>query len=293
MYRLLTTAAALILCTLATATAQTQSVTQQTPSNSLTFATEPAQVGQRVTQSIEARFELTSRARRGNTILQQSKNVATSNQERDIVTTAVEQGTRTAATVHYQLAKKELESDNKQVGGPQQEAVSGKTYHCLRDGEKLVITTSEGAIPTVEEYNFIAKHMDTLGRPNPLAQFLTGKQVTVGQKLTLPNEVAAELLGFDESLGSVTSFDLALEAVEVHNGSRCGVFRSEIQLSSSDGSQMKMIVDGRLTIDAITCRAVSAKFSGPLGMTERQGDVQVDGVGNLRVAIKSQYDTVR
>ena len=88
--------------------------------------------------------------------------------------------------------------------------VQGKAYRVRRDGEALLITDEHGSVPPLDEYEIVALNMESLGRPNPLADFLAGKTLTVGQRIALPNEVAEKLMGLGGEMGEVTRFDLTL-----------------------------------------------------------------------------------
>ena len=141
--------------------------------------------------------------------------------------------------------------------------------------------------------------MDTLGRPNPLADFLGGHTVHVGDKLSLPHEVAERLLGLGDDLGQVSRFELVLTDVKtVERHAECGVFSASIDAASTNASQMRMQVDGSLVIQAGTCRAIEADFRGPLGMSETRGSLtekyQLTGTGHISAKIATIYrDAIR
>ena len=138
--------------------------------------------------------------------------------------------------------------------------------------------------------------MESLGRPNPLADFLAGQSVAVGQRITLPNEVAEKLMGLGGELGKVTRFELTLQQIAAIHGRTCAVFQSSIEAESIDSSQMRLSVDGPLAIEVNTCRAVEAKFAGPIGMSETRGSLsatyQMTGTGKMDVTIASKYSDV-
>jgi hypothetical protein len=56
---------------------------------------------------------------------------------------------------------------------------------------------------------------------------------------------------------------------------------------------MRLLVTGPLVLEISSCRAVSADFQGPIGMSEVQGTYgaryQVDATGTFRVAVSSKY----
>jgi hypothetical protein len=175
--------------------------------------------------------------------------------------------------------------------------VQGKVYRVRRDGETLLINDEQGAIPPLDEYEIVALNMESLGRPNPLADFLAGKSVAVGQRIALPNEVAEKLMGLGGELGKVTRFELTLQQVTSVHGLQCAVFQSSIEAESIDSSQMRLAVDGPLAIEIDTCRAVEANFAGPIGMSETRGSLsatyQMTGTGKMGVSIASKYSDVQ
>ena len=61
-------------------------------------------------------------------------------------------------------------------------------------------------------------NMETFGLPNPIALYFDGKQVVVGQTVELPAKLARELLGFSESVGNISQFQLRL--IETRAGQR-------------------------------------------------------------------------
>ena len=177
---------------------------------------------------------------------------------------------------------------------PTPQPVEGKTYRVRRDGETLLINDEAGEIPPLVEYEIVSLNMESLGRPNPLADYLAGQTITVGQKITLPNAVAEKLLGLGDEMGSVSRFELTLQQVSNRShGVACAEFLASIEAGSNDSSQMRLSVEGPLVIEVDTCRAVEANFTGPIGMSETRGSLsttyQMIGTGNMTVRIASDY----
>ena len=165
-----------------------------------------------------------------------------------MTTTHVAGGMTVAVMERYVEAAKEVangKSDG-QLGEaaltPQ--VVAGKTYRCRRDGDALLITDADGKIPPLAEYEIVAQNMETLGRPNPLAEFLVGRTVAVGERLALPNEVAEKLLGLGGEMGQVTRFELTLQEIKSIDGATCAAFQASIEAASNDSSQLRLAVDG-------------------------------------------------
>ena len=179
---------------------------------------------------------------------------------------------------------------------PVPQPVQGKAYRCRRepgDDGKLIVADSDGAIPPLDEFEIVAQGMEMVGRPNPLAEFLAGRSVAVGQTLPLPKDVADRLFGIGERFGDVSRFDLTLQEVRTENGRACAVFRASVDAASNNSSQMRMQVEGPLVIEIASCRAVRTKLSGPIAMTESRGTYstayQLISTGHLTIAIDAAY----
>ena len=189
---------------------------------SICFGRRAPQIGDQLEQNLSVQLELTSTVRQGSEILQKSKTALDRRQRRLLTTTHVRNGMTIAVTVRYAEAAKQIATGpaDGQLGQPQQtpQPVQGKTYHVRRDGEALLITDADDAIPPLDQYEIVALNMDSLGRPNPLADFLAGKTLTVGQRIALPNEVAEKLMGLGSDLGKVSRFELTLRKVATIRG---------------------------------------------------------------------------
>jgi hypothetical protein len=104
-------------------------------------------------------------------------------------------------------------------------------------------------------------------------------------------------MGLGGEMGKVSRFELTLQSVKQISGRNCAEFLASIEAASNDSSQMRLAVDGPLTIEIDTCRAVAANFTGPIGMSETRGSLsatyQMTGTGKMTVSIASHYDDAR
>jgi hypothetical protein len=265
------------------------------------FGRREPQVGDQLEQALSVAVQLDTLLRQGTTVVERSKSAMRREQRRTVTTTHVDHGMTVAVLVRYTQARKETAagSSTGKLGesslAPQ--SVEGKSYRCRRDGETLLVTDEAGKIPPLAESEIVTQNMETLGRPNPLADFLSGKTLTVGQQLAVPNEVAEKLLGLGGEMGGVTRFELTLANVIEIDGATCAEFRASIEAASNDSSQMRLVVEGPLVIQVETCRAVAANFTGPIGMSETRGSLtatyQMAGTGNMTVSIASNYSDAR
>ncbi len=268
---------------------------------SVRFGRREPQVGDQLEQTLTVAVQLDTLLRQGSTVVERSKSAMRREQRRVVTTTHVDHGMTVAVQVRYAQARKESAagSDAGKLGESSlaSQPVEGKTYRCRRDGETLLVTDEAGQIPPLAESEIVSQNMETLGRPNPLADFLNGKTITVGQQLAVPNDVAEKLLGLGGEMGGVTRFELTLTNITEIDGATCAEFRASIEAASNDSSQMRLVVDGPLVIQVDTCRAVAANFTGPIGMSETRGSLtatyQMAGTGKMTVAIASKYSDTR
>lgn len=266
----------------------------------VTFQRRAPEIGDQIEQDFNVTLELTSMVRQNNQVLEKSKNDLRRTQRRVVTTTHVAKGVPVAVMVRYAQAGKQIATGpaDGQLGPARSvsQPVEGKVYRVARDGEALLIKDEQGAIPPLDEYEIVALNMESLGRPNPLADFLAGQTIAVGQTVELPAGVAEKLMGLGGDLGKVTRFSIALQQIATVQGRRCAVFQSSIDAESIDSSQMRLAVDGPMAIEIDTCRAVEANFAGPIGMSETRGSLsatyQMTGTGKMAVAIASKYSDV-
>ncbi len=258
-------------------------------------------VGDQLEQSLSVTLKLDTMVRQNQEVLEQTK-TALRRQQRRVVTTAhVTGGTTDTVFVRYAEAAKRVangpNADELEVAPPTPQSVEGKSYRCTRAGDALLITDEQGGVPPLDEYEIVTRNMESLGRPNPLADYLVGQTLAVGQRLAVPNEVAEKLLGLGDEMGQVSRFELTLERIAQGNGRSCAVFFASIEAASSDSSQMRLNVEGPLTIEIDTCRAVAADLSGPIGMSETRGSLsatyQIIGTGKMSISIASKYNDLQ
>ena len=264
---------------------------------SVRFGRRAPQVGDQMEQTVSVTLKLDSLARQQSQIVERAKTAVHRSQRRLMTSTDVADGMTTAAMVRYlsatmQSAAGEREADLTAVPTSRQ-PVHEKKYRCRRIGEKLEIVDDDGHIPPLDEYEIVAQNMEALGGANPLAEFLCGQTVSVGQQLALPNDVADKLLGLGDEVGKAMRFDLTLRDVRPIDGAMCAVFDAGIEAASSRSSQMRLALDGPLAVQVDTCRAVEANFVGPIGMSETRGSLsetyQISATGRMTIAIKTEY----
>jgi hypothetical protein len=156
----------------------------------------------------------------------------------------------------------------------------------------LIVTDEAGNPPSAEELDIVSQQMDMVGRPNPLAEYLAGRSIAIGEKLELPKELARQVFNLGKQLGEVTNFTLTLQKVQPEGGVNCAVFLASVAAASSDATQMSLSVEGPLVVQIDSCRAAKVNLSGPIVMSETRGSYstayQVIGTGRLNINIASK-----
>lgn len=280
----------------------------QQPANSavaqqVRFARQPAKVGDEVEQNIGLELRLAMTMRQGNQITGKMQTQMLTNQRRVVTTTEVDGGRLTAVKVQYPVAtmqKSDADVSSGDNTAPEpvlaSQPVQGKTYVCRRNnGEtgELVITDVAGNRPPSEELEIVSQHMQMVGRANPLAQFLAGRTIAVGDKVELPKEVASQIFNLGDQFGRVTRFTLTLQKVVSENSATRAQFLASVEAVSNNSTQMRLEVEGPMLVDIATCRAQKISLLGPIGMSQSRGTYstayQMIGTGRLQMSIASTY----
>ena len=266
------------------------------------FQQQPARVGDRVAQHVTAALDLKTTILQSDQLANQSEATLGRQQKRFIEVTEVVDGRVRSAQVTFPLARltapKNNETGNNEPANIEagQETilpVEGNSYTVTRQGEQLIVADSSGSIPPLREFAIVLQSLQTLGLPSPLAKFLLGRTVQVGERLQLPRQIAEEMMGFDDHLGQVNQFVMELKELRQVDNQPCAVFGAMIEAKGDPENPVLMKVQGEVIIRTDSCRTVSAELSGPLSMSANektdQGSFRVTAEGSMRVAIRSQY----
>ena len=253
----------------------------------ITFVKQISKPGDRIDQQLEFELQLESTVRQGDQEVDKSTTHMVRRQSRTVIAETVDAGRTTAARVRFAKCDRKIDD---QVT---EEPVVGKTYRCSRlQDDRLSVTRDDGALASPDEFAIVSESMQSLGRPNPLADFLAGKTVDVGDVLELPLEVGAALLGADDSLGEVSKFELTLREVDGQAG--VATFAVEMESLGSKKSQMRLMVTGELDVEIHSCRTQRLELTGPLGMATTTGSYSAARTsfvrGKLRVTMNAEYN---
>ncbi len=272
------------------------------------FTRRASQVGDQSEQTISFEMRLATTLRQGREIVDKNEKTIRNTQRRIVTTAEMDAGRTTGVHVKYeeattQLIGKTAANKNSGAGTPAEstvvQPVQGKAYRCQREpgseGQevgKLIVTNDAGQTPPPAEYEIVAENMDAVGRINPLADFLANRTIRIGEKVTLPKEVAERVFGTDQ-FGQVTRFDLTLQTVQKEGGKPCAVFLANVEAAAHGSSQMGLQVEGPMVVQLDTCRAIRTDLSGPIGMSESRGSYstmhQLIGTGRLKMGVATVY----
>jgi len=260
------------------------------------FNARAPQVGDESTHEIQFNVNLNMSIREtGRTIYTAERDVKRT-QSRQITCLRTDGKSVQQARVHYRASSESAA----QAGAPPQTAehpVVGKTYLVAREGERLIVTYEDGTQPAEEEVEIVARGMDAVGRPNPLAGFLDGREIAIGQTVKLPGRVARDLFGLGDAVGSAADFEMKLTGTQQLDGVTCGVFDTQIDAQSALASNLSMQISGRFWIETATCRTAAVELSGPVTLSEDQVSAasrfNTTGKGTIRATLRARHGRER
>lgn len=262
----------------------------------VTFAQQAAQVGDRVAQTLGVELQIHTTITQAGQQAHQGQTSLKRRQQRFVEVLEIANGRVRRAHVTFPLARVTSPENE----DPEQETVQpveAKSYFVTRDGERLLVTDTAGAIPAQAEFEIVVTSLQNLGQPNPLIKFLLNRTIRIGDRLQLPQAIAEQLMGFGDQFGKVEQFELALKSIEEIDGQRCAVFGSTIEAVGEPANPVRIKAFGQVVIQAATCRVVRAELSGPLTLSSAEhtpaGSFEYKAQGNMRLAVQAQYGHAR
>ncbi len=256
------------------------------------FGKSSTNVGEVTEQSVQLSLDVSAVFREGGTVLDQSQIRLDRSQRRRLEAMQLDaSGVVIAARVTFLESRRANDGEK-----PEKQIIEGQTYDCSRAdkaaGEGLRVTRQDGSLPTPEEHSLVSDSVDSLGRVNPLATYLAGRTLVIGEKIALPPAVGAGLMSRD-AVGEVTRFEVTLTKVEELDGVAIAVLDTVIETHENSGRQMGLVVTGELALEVESCRTRRLKLSGPIAMAETTGGIgtpqQMHGTGKLSVALEATY----
>jgi hypothetical protein len=186
--------------------------------------------------------------------------------------------------------------DDKQQSVEAKQPVAGHAYSVHRTGEKLTITDEKGQPITEEEDKILQNQLQNFGKPNPLAEFLHGQEIRIGQSIEVPEEVASQLLGMAGNPAKTDKLRLKLVNIKPLDGQACAHFETLLKTSGQE-TAMSLVMKGGLVIEVNSCRMRSIRLHGPVAISEARGPTigrfLVSTNGTLDVAITTSFDNER
>ena len=257
----------------------------------LQFSRRPIQVNDVAKQVVQCDLDAVRVIRQQNQLVDNSKQQLQRKQDRMLRILAVVAGKPTRARIDYGQSSTRIKGVDDEAAEVTQ-PVAGNTYYAALRGEQLLLSDSQGNKPTAEEEKILKLHLATFGKPNPLAKFLDGKCIRVGQSFEVPDEVARELLGLTGNSGKTGKLTLKLVGVQEAKRRNYGVFETLLRTSSRETS-MTLLMKGQLVIEAATCRTKSIVLQGPVAISETRGPAQgrfvVSTNGTLKVSVETVF----
>lgn len=254
---------------------------------SIRFTQQPTVVGDQVTQKVGMELELRTVIKQSGQIAHDSTTNIRRRQQRTVEVLEVADGRARRARVSYPLSR-ELTPENPDPKTEEAQPVEGKSYIVTRSGKQLLVTDAEGAIPPRREYEIVVNSMETFGKPSPLAEFLLQRELHIGDRLEVPRDLAADMMGFDQ-FGSVERFELAVNAVREVDGRPCVLFTAAISTQGEPNDPLRVTAEGTIAVELATTRTVQATLRGPLTVTTVEHEAECTATGEVLVAIHSYY----
>jgi hypothetical protein len=254
---------------------------------SIRFAQQPTVVGDQVTQKVGMELELRTVIKQSGQTAHDSTTNIRRRQQRTVEVLEVANGRARRARVTYPLSR-ELTPENPDPNTEAAQPVEGKSYLITRSDEQLLVTDAEGAIPARREYEIVVNSMETFGKPSPLAEFLLHRELHLGDRLEVPRDLAAEMMGFDQ-FGSIERFELTVDAVRVVDGRTCVLFTAVIATQGDSDDPLRVTAEGTIAVELATTRTVQATLRGPLTLTTVEHEAECTATGAVLVAIHSYY----
>lgn len=255
------------------------------------FQKRPTQVNDEIHQKVQCDLDAERTIRQQNQLVDTTKQTLERMQDRTLKILALEGGRPTEARLDYRTSVTNVRDAQKRSVEATQ-PVAGHVYFVQRQGKELTITDESGKPITEEEDKILREQLQNFGKPNPLAQFLNGKRVQVGQTIEVPKEVAVELLGMTGNSAKTDALGLTLVAARNIDGQPCAIF--ETILKTNGRESVSLVMKGELIVEANTCRTRSIRMHGPVAISETKGPAigrfTVSTNGTLKVAVTTRFE---
>lgn len=229
--------------------------------------------------------------RHQNQLVDSSKQSLERRQDRVVRILNVERGLPVRALLRYGASTTRVGAQDNQTMEVTQ-PIAGNAYIVTRSGSGISITDEVGQPITDEENKLLRVHLETFGKPNPLAQFLDGKRIAVGQSIIVPDAVARELLGLTGNAGKTDKLSLRLAAVKRIEQVECAVFETLLRTHGEE-TTMSLLMKGELLVETNSCRTREINLQGPIAVSEARGPAEgrfvISTNGTLQVNVQTAF----
>ena len=235
-----------------------------------TFHHLPAENGQKIWQHLTVFANTTTTYEQASQKIARQHRHVTREQVRRLTILDARPGPQNVVQVRYEKAQRTHSSAGRQAAIEPQ-PVAGKTYVVHRPAEELVVTGENGTEVTPEEIRIVRENMQSVGRANPLAKFLNGKTLQVGQRVQLPANVAEEMLGWQSDFGKPQEVTLTLNGLQTGTGQVIADFELQIEGESVEGMDDTTRINGALSVEVNTCRVVATNLKAVVAVRQQRG----------------------
>jgi hypothetical protein len=259
------------------------------------FTSRPMQSGERVTQEVVLAMSLAIHVR-SNTAARAGRRDLERRQRRHLELLPRENHDEPRARIDFERSERRQRYDA-QVETNLRDPVAGKSYLATRRGQNLVITDLDGRAVPEDERAIVASSLESFGRANPLATFMNGRQIAVGQTIQVPGTVAQTIFSAWRDMVEIDNFELTLTGLDTVDGHRCGVFAATVRGSAPGQPAQPTLLRGKILMELNSCRLPSLEFSGPIHLSQTQasaeGPMTMDCRGTLTVAMRNRPSAAR
>ena len=170
--------------------------------------------------------------------------------------------------------------------------LAGNTYIvAFADGE-LKCTTEDGKEVLGEALEELKKDQKSLGKPDKLSSFISGKELKIGQEITIPPEAMKDIFeGNDEINKEKSSATVKLLEILKKDGLTLAKFEFKLTLVGTPSPEMNMILamTGTLTVDTSTSWPIDMTLTGPVTISGGNEQFSMDGKGTMTMKAEASY----
>ncbi len=264
----------------------------------VTFQFTPAVAGMQIQQVVKTTSNLKTKYEQSHQLISLESQHTQTHQQRHI--TVVSAANEHAATVHVHYERATTKNRSHLFRREKPQCVNKKSYEVSRIGDELQVRYLDGRTPPQDEIDLVSINMQSIGRTNPVATFLRGRTVTVGEQLLLPSELAAELLN-TKVIRRAQRVTMTLKQVDKTVNPPSAIFDLHIgndvvpqEPQQTASPELAPIISrGTVVIDPQTCRTQSIHMQAELNVHEERGPqgftFDVSNEGELKVESFATY----